>query len=91
MTFSPILLILGAGPNVATSTAALFAAQGYKVALVSRGFSASFDPSYTHIRADLTAPGTVHKAFAEVKAKFGNPPNVVIHNGASIRPPVYGF
>ncbi|KAH8429235.1 uncharacterized protein LDX57_006902 [Aspergillus melleus] len=90
MTFSPILLILGAGPNVASSTAALFAAQGYKIALVSRGFSASFDSSYTHIRADLTAPGTVHKAFEEVKAKFGNPPNVVIHNAYHVFPAAPG-
>lgn len=81
MTNNKILFILGAGPNVATATAKHFAAQGYQVALVSRGTSTSFDPSYFYIQGDLSSPEKIPEWFAQVKKKYGGAPNVVIHNG----------
>lgn len=81
MTNNKILFILGAGPNVATATAKHFAEQGYQVALVSRGTSTSFDPSYFYIQGDLSNPEKIPEWFAQVKKKYGGSPNVVIHNG----------
>lgn len=81
MADNKILFILGAGPNVATATAKRFAAQGYQVALVSRGTFTSFDPSYFYIQGDLSNPEEIPEWFAQVKKKYGGAPNVVIHNG----------
>jgi NAD(P)-dependent dehydrogenase (short-subunit alcohol dehydrogenase family) len=80
MATNKILLIFGAGSNVASATADRFASKGYKVALVSRGRT-HFDPSYLHIKSDLANPDTIKEAFGQVKAIFGAHPNVVIHNG----------
>ena len=80
MDAKKVLLILGAGPNIATFTARLFASKGYKIALMSRGRTA-FNPSYLHIQSDLSQAGSVAEVFAQVKAAYGSPPNVVIHNG----------
>lgn len=81
MEAKKILLILGAGPNVANSTAQLFASKGYMIALMSRGRGAAFDPSYLHIHSDLSQAGSIASVFAQVKQAYGSPPNVVIHNG----------
>lgn len=85
MEAKKVLLILGAGPNVATSTADLFAGHGYKIAVVSRGRTA-FPPSYLHIQSDLSQAGSVQAAFAQVKEAYGSPPNVVIHNAYHVFP-----
>lgn len=84
MEAKKVLLILGAGPNVATFTAKLFASKGYKIALMSRG-STAFNPSYLHIKSDLSQAGRIEEVFAQVKEAYGSPPNVVIHNGKQDR------
>ncbi|KAJ5537820.1 short chain type dehydrogenase [Penicillium frequentans] len=86
MADNKILFILGAGPNVATATAKRFAAQGYQVALVSRGTFTSFDPSYFYIQGDLSNPEEIPEWFAQVKKKYGGAPNVVIHNAYHVFP-----
>ncbi|KAF2137747.1 uncharacterized protein K452DRAFT_278106 [Aplosporella prunicola CBS 121167] len=80
-----ILLILGAGPNIARATADVFAAKGYRIALVSRGRT-RFDPAYLHIKSDLAKPDAIHDAFTKVRAAFGAAPNVVIHNAYHVFP-----
>ncbi|KAH8645853.1 hypothetical protein BGZ60DRAFT_555809 [Tricladium varicosporioides] len=79
MATSKILLILGAGANVAQSTAALFASKGYKIALMSR-HGPSADSPYFHVQGNLARPESVKEVFAAVEEKYGNSPNVVIHN-----------
>lgn len=69
MTNNKILFILSAEPNVATATAKHFAAQGYQVALVSRGISTSFDPSYFYIQGDLSNSEKIPEWFAQVRKK----------------------
>lgn len=80
MEATKVLLILGAGSNVAGHTAKLFASKGYKIAVQSRGHT-RFDSSYLHIRADLAKADSVRETFARVKEAYGSEPNVVIHNG----------
>ncbi|TAQ86978.1 hypothetical protein B7494_g4681 [Chlorociboria aeruginascens] len=83
MAPNKILLILGAGPNVAASTAKHFASNGYKVALMSRHGQAA-NPSYLNIQADLARPESVKEVFAAVVKEYGNSPNVVVHNAYSV-------
>ncbi|KAK2776212.1 hypothetical protein FQN53_002846 [Emmonsiellopsis sp. PD_33] len=82
MAANRVILILGAGRNIASSTAQLFASKGYKVALVSRGNSHNPDPSYLHIKGDLSFPETIPSFFEQVKKAYGSPPNVVVYNAA---------
>ena len=80
-TTSPIVLILGAGPNIGTSVARSFAAKGYRVALTSRKASqANSTANEVHIQSDFTDPGTVVNVFSQVKASLGIP-SVVVYNG----------
>ncbi|KAK2803072.1 hypothetical protein FQN50_007153 [Emmonsiellopsis sp. PD_5] len=83
MAANRIILILGAGRNIASSTAQLFASKGYKVALVSRGNSHKPDPSYLYIKGDLSSPETIPSFFEQVKKAYGSPPNVVVYNAYS--------
>ncbi|GME34115.1 hypothetical protein GTA08_BOTSDO03268 [Neofusicoccum parvum] len=79
----PVLLILGAGPNIGQSTADAFAAKGYKVALVARGKEDGWGPNgELEIRGDLSDPETIPRVFSKVKSEFGHP-SVVIYNGAA--------
>lgn len=80
MASSKILLILGAGPNIGSAIAKLFASKGYKVARTSRSGSSS-DSSDFHIKADLSQPDKLKDVFAAVKQEYGNAPNVVVYNG----------
>lgn len=78
---SPIILILGAGPRIGTSVAKAFAAKGYKVALTSRKASeANNTANEIHIQCDFADPGTIAKAFSQVKELVGIP-SVVVYNG----------
>lgn len=77
---SPILLILGAGPNIGSGVAKAFAGKGYKVASAARndhlnGRSSLFVP------VDLNKPETVPSVFDTVKKELGSPPSVVVYNG----------
>ncbi|KEF62933.1 uncharacterized protein A1O9_00907 [Exophiala aquamarina CBS 119918] len=81
---SPILLILGAGPNIGAHVAKAFTAQGYRVALASRKPPSSDSDigSSLHVTVDLTKPETVAPAFETIKSKLGAPPSVVVYNAA---------
>ncbi|KAK7705131.1 hypothetical protein SLS57_010153 [Botryosphaeria dothidea] len=79
----PVLLILGAGPNIGQNTADAFAAKSYKVALVSRGKEDGWGPNgELDIQGDLSDPETIPRVFNKVKSEFGHP-SVVIYNGAA--------
>lgn len=76
-----VALILGSGPNVGAHVAQRFAADGYKVAVVSRSGKYP-DPSAIALTiiADLVDHRAVQSAFEEVRAKLGEP-SVVSYNG----------
>ena len=79
---SPILLILGSGPNIGKHVARAFAAKGYKVALASRKPNEeSSTADQVHISSDLSDPNSVPGVFAKVKETLGGPPSVVVYNG----------
>lgn len=81
VSIAPVVLILGAGPNIGSYVARTFAAKGYKVALSSR--SAREDDSTTpflNVRGDMSDPTSVRDIFAKVKEVLGQP-SVVVYNG----------
>lgn len=78
---SPVILILGSGPNVGKHVARSFAAKGYRVALTSRSPKSQDDsPTQLNIASDLSNPDSVAEVFSKVKASFGLP-SVVVYNG----------
>ncbi|KIV82659.1 hypothetical protein PV11_04753 [Exophiala sideris] len=80
---SPIVLILGAGPNIGKHVAQSFAAKGYKVALASRtDHRHSTSDDTIHIPTDLSEPNLIIDVFAQVEEKLGAAPSVVVYNGA---------
>lgn len=84
MSHQPILLILGAGPNIGHHVAAAFASRGYRIALASRtNKSPPPNTDHIHIPVDLSKPETVPQVFETVKEKFGAAPGVVVYNGPS--------
>lgn len=77
---APVILILGAGPNIGQEVARAFAAKGYKVACVSRSLKeGSSTANQLNITADMSDPKSVVDVFDKVKAAFGIP-SVVVHN-----------
>ena len=81
---APILLILGAGPNIGKHVAQAFAAKGYKIALASRSSKISTDDvDHIHIPVDLSQPESVAGVFDVVREKLGDAPGVVVYNGKS--------
>ncbi|KAK5057496.1 hypothetical protein LTR84_011496 [Exophiala bonariae] len=83
---SPILFIIGAGPNIGAHVAKAFAAQGYRIALASRKKPNFTVESSIHVSVDLTKPETVAPAFEEVRAQLGASPSVVVYNAAAFPP-----
>jgi NAD(P)-dependent dehydrogenase (short-subunit alcohol dehydrogenase family) len=75
---SPIVLILGAGPNIGQSVARAFAAKGYRVAVASRKTTGT--PDQLHIPSDFSNPSAVAAAFVKAKKALGIP-SVVVYNG----------
>ncbi|CAL5871784.1 uncharacterized protein PFLUO_LOCUS6037 [Penicillium psychrofluorescens] len=83
---SPVILILGSGPNVGQHVARAFAAKGYKVALASRSLKEEdSNADQIHISADLSDPHSVKGIFSKVKASLGLP-SVVVYNAAAVTP-----
>ena len=81
MSASPIVLILGSGPNIGQHVARAFAAKGYKVALASRrGKEEENTANQINIAADFANPDAVVNAFSKVKSLLGLP-SVVVYNG----------
>ena len=82
---SPVILILGSGPNVGHHVARAFAAKGYKVALASRKAKEEDNTNdQVNIANDLSDPDSVVGVFSKVKALLGLP-SVVVYNGRDSR------
>ncbi|KAI1245924.1 hypothetical protein MGN70_012818 [Eutypa lata] len=85
---SPVILILGAGPNIGHHVAKTFAASGYKVAVAARSVKeAESTDSQLNIPSDFTKSDDVVNAFSKVKKVFGIPSVVVYNVSAATRPP----
>jgi len=83
---SPIILILGAGPNIGQHVARAFAAKGYKVGLAARRVKeADNNTDQVNIPSDLSDPNSVVNAFSKVKELLGLP-SVVIYNAGALTP-----
>jgi NAD(P)-dependent dehydrogenase (short-subunit alcohol dehydrogenase family) len=77
----PIILILGAGPNIGQAVARTFAAKGYRVALAARSVKeADNTDNLLNISSDFSKTEDVVNAFEQTKKTFGIP-SVVIYNG----------
>jgi NAD(P)-dependent dehydrogenase (short-subunit alcohol dehydrogenase family) len=75
---SPVILILGAGPNIGQSVARVFASKGYKVALAARSLrEENSTDSQLNITSDFANPNDVVNAFTQVKKVLGIPSVVV--------------
>ncbi|KAI4153933.1 MAG: hypothetical protein LQ340_002006 [Diploschistes diacapsis] len=71
---SPVILILGSGPNIGKHVAQAFAAKGYKVALASRKSKEEDNTEdQVNISSDLSDPDSVIRTFSKVKALLGLP------------------
>jgi NAD(P)-dependent dehydrogenase (short-subunit alcohol dehydrogenase family) len=82
---SPVILILGSGPNIGHHVARTFLAKGYKVAMASRRVKEDENNAdLARISADLQDPHCVKGIFSKVEALFGLP-SVVVYNGKHIR------
>jgi NAD(P)-dependent dehydrogenase (short-subunit alcohol dehydrogenase family) len=78
---SPVILILGAGPNIGQAVARIFASKGYKVALAARSLrEADSTDNQLNIASDFANPDDVVNAFIRVKKVLGIP-SVVVYNG----------
>ncbi|KZT25031.1 putative short chain type dehydrogenase [Neolentinus lepideus HHB14362 ss-1] len=81
---SPVLLVLGAGPNVGLAVARKFAKQGYKVALAARNPNDEVSKAADLVlKADFSDPSAVVSTFDKVKEKLGIP-TVVVYNAYSV-------
>ena len=78
---TPIILILGAGPNIGHAVARPFATKGYRVALAARSVKeADNTDNLLNIPSDYSKTKDVVNAFEQTKKTFGIP-GVVIYNG----------
>lgn len=82
-TTSPVILILGAGPNIGQAVARVFASKGYKVALAARSLKeADSTDEQLNITSDFANPDDIFDAFVRVRKVLGIP-SVVVYNGKS--------
>ncbi|ATZ58390.1 hypothetical protein BCIN_16g01870 [Botrytis cinerea B05.10] len=84
------VLILGSGPRIGEAVSEKFAAEGYKVAIVSRkGTDSVNEKGYLSLSADFanTDPSILASVFDKFKSEFSTAPSVVIYNAGSITPP----
>ncbi|KFY31696.1 hypothetical protein V493_00876 [Pseudogymnoascus sp. VKM F-4281 (FW-2241)] len=81
---SPVILILGSGPNIGKHVAQAFAAKGYKVALASRSLKEEDSTAdQVNISSDFSDPESVIETFSKVKSLLGHP-SVVVYNAAAV-------
>ncbi|KAH8121205.1 hypothetical protein FP744_10001965 [Trichoderma asperellum] len=78
-----IALILGSGPNIGASVAEEFASKGYKVILTSRKVPENANPSFFHIKGDLSQPNSVVDVLTKVRKLHGEP-SVVVYNAGAV-------
>lgn len=84
------VLILGSGPRIGDAVSEKFAADGYKVILVSRkGTNSINEKGYLSLQADFanTDPSLLASIFDKVKSEFKVAPSVIVYNAGSITPP----
>lgn len=87
---SPVILILGAGPNIGQGVASIFASKGYKIAFAARSLEeADSTDSQLNIKSDFANPEDVVNAFTRTKKVLGIP-SVVVYNGKSRHPRTSG-
>jgi NAD(P)-dependent dehydrogenase (short-subunit alcohol dehydrogenase family) len=80
---SPVILILGAGPNIGQAVARTFASKGYKVAIAARSLKeADSTDEQLNITSDFSNTDDIVNAFTRVKKELGIP-SVVLYNGKS--------
>ncbi|KAK8844518.1 hypothetical protein IAR55_006364 [Kwoniella newhampshirensis] len=85
---APVVLILGAGPNIGHAVARTFASNGYKVAVAARSVKeANSTDTHLNIPSDFTKTNDVVDAFEKVKKVFGIPSVVVYNVSASTLTP----
>lgn len=78
---APVALIFGYGPRVGYDVARELAAQGYRVAVVSRSRKEDdTTEGYLRLQADLSDPSSVESIFSQVVQELGHP-SVVVYNG----------
>ncbi|RMZ77280.1 hypothetical protein DV737_g4466, partial [Chaetothyriales sp. CBS 132003] len=83
-TKSPVVLILGAGPNIGQAVTRTFASRGYKVGLAARSLKeADSTENQLNIPSDFSKTDDVVDAFTKVKKAFGIP-SVVIYNVSAV-------
>jgi NAD(P)-dependent dehydrogenase (short-subunit alcohol dehydrogenase family) len=84
----PVALIFGAGANIGAALVRRFSQAGYRVATVSRNAAdppvPSADGATLAVRADLSEPTQVPRAFNAVRQLWGASPSVVIWNVANV-------
>jgi NAD(P)-dependent dehydrogenase (short-subunit alcohol dehydrogenase family) len=78
----PVVLILGAGPNIGLNVAKEFAANGYKAVVTSRKPPQDENGSWSYVQGDLSNPNSVIDIFSQVRKLCGEP-SVVVYNGIS--------
>ena len=79
---SPIVLVLGAGPNIGQAVARTFAGKGYRVAVAARSVKdADSSDQQLNIPSDFTRSDDVVNAFKRTHDVFGSAPSVVVYNG----------
>jgi NAD(P)-dependent dehydrogenase (short-subunit alcohol dehydrogenase family) len=78
---SPVILILGAGPNIGQAVAKTFASKGFKVALAARSLrEADSTENQLNITSDFANTDDIVNAFIKVKKVLGIP-SLVVYNG----------
>ncbi|KAH8889216.1 putative short-chain dehydrogenase [Thozetella sp. PMI_491] len=78
----PVLLLLGAGPNLGKNVTDTFILKGWRVALVSRSTVDLQDTSILQLKANLSEPSSIATVFEKVRLMWDHP-TVVLYNGAS--------
>jgi NAD(P)-dependent dehydrogenase (short-subunit alcohol dehydrogenase family) len=80
---SPVMLLLGFGPNVGHHVSEAFTAKGYIVARASRKIKEEESTAtQINIPIDLSDPESVIGVFSKLKDTYGFP-SVVVYNGTS--------
>jgi NADP-dependent 3-hydroxy acid dehydrogenase YdfG len=78
---SPVILILGARPNIGQAVARTFPSKGYKITLAARSLKeADSTDNQLNITIDFANPDDVVNAFTKLKKVLGIP-SVVVYNG----------
>jgi NAD(P)-dependent dehydrogenase (short-subunit alcohol dehydrogenase family) len=88
MSTKPVCAVVGVGPGNGAAFARRFAADGYAVALLARSLELSRQlaaelPASRAIACDVADPGSVTRAFAELRRELGDPEVVIYNAGTS--------